>query len=271
MTSNLSYTLWREEHKSILERLPDKQVLFFFSGGKDSSLAMDFVLRAAQEFGFDFMAHAGAFPVHRYADGERERIGSYWSRRGVDIIWHEIAETDEEIKDAANPCLPCRDLRRKVLKTILTKYVEDWKSLFLIISYSLWDIVGYSLEHILTDILTHIEKGDGPEKGKRFIETAQRFYPLLKMKEGYTIFRPLIKFNGNDILKLIEDESIPILSIPCKFSAFRPKRIFEKYYEVMGLHFDYKRVFDFAKNALHLPDASSYSSLEKDEYLLNVF
>ena len=109
------------------------------------------------------------------------------------------------------------------------------------------------------------------EKSKRFMETAQRFYPIIKMKEGYTVFRPLIKFNGSDIQKALEKEKIPVLSIPCEFRDFRPKRIFENYYKKMGLRFDYDRVFHFAKQSLNLPDLSSYTSMAKEEYISNVF
>jgi len=272
MESGINYPRWEEEHKSILETFCDKNVLVLFSGGKDSSVAMDLILRAGKRFGFDFEAHGGAFPVHRYPDEEKRRIESYWNKRGVDIIWHDMGETDGYIKDATNPCLPCQKLRKRMLKTNLAKLVDDWESLVLVVCYTLWDIVGYSVEHILADIFSDSEKEVRAEKdNKRFMETAQRFYPLLKMKEGYTIFRPLIKYNGNDVLKLIEQESIPILSIPCKFKGFRPKRVFEGYYQTMGIHFDYDKVFDFAKRSLSLPDVSTYTSIDKEEYLLKLF
>ena len=68
MSLEISYSHWRDEFISILESFSDKKVFLLFSGGKDSSLALDFLLRAKEEFGFGFEAHAGAFPVHRYTD-----------------------------------------------------------------------------------------------------------------------------------------------------------------------------------------------------------
>jgi tRNA(Ile)-lysidine synthase TilS/MesJ len=91
------------------------------------------------------------------------------------------------------------------------------------------------------------------------------------MKEGYQVFRPLIKYNNDDILKVITQENLPTLSIPCKFKDFRPKRILEKYYEKMGLRFDYNQLIDFAVKALNLPNISSFTSMEKEDYLGNVF
>jgi len=271
MSLEISYSHWRDEFRSILESFSDKKVFLLFSGGKDSSLALDFILRAGEEFGFNFEAHAGAFPVHRYTEKEKRRIESYWRKRGADIIWHELGETDDYISNSVNPCLPCRELRRKALQTMLPQKVDEWERVVLVTSYSLWDIVSYTMEHILSDLFSNSESRIDNEKNKRFVETAQRYYPALKMKEGYTVFRPLIKHNGSDILKLIEQGGIPILSIPCRFSGFRPKRILEKYYEKMGLHFNYKDLLDFVKKSLDLPDISSYTSMEKEEYLRHVF
>jgi len=271
MNSKVSYSRWSEAHKSFLKSLSDKNIVMLFSGGKDSSLAMDLISRAGKEFGFDFEAHAGAFPVHRYTEPEKKRIESYWGKRDIKIFWHKLAETDDQLGNAENPCLPCQKLRKKMLSTLLSEMVDDWKSLVLIVSYSLWDIVSYSIENVLTDVFVDFKNEKRAEKNRRFLETGQRFYPILRMKGGYTIFRPLIACNGHDILEMLGKSGIPSLSIPCKFSEFRPKRILEKYYEKMGMSFDYSRVFDFAKESLNLPDLSSYTSMEKEEYLLHLF
>jgi tRNA(Ile)-lysidine synthase TilS/MesJ len=271
MNSELSYHHWKKEHESILGSLPGKDVFLLFSGGKDSSLTLYLISRAADEFGFDFEAHAGAYPVHRYTDAEKKRIESYWNKRGVDIIWHDVGETDDYIENTANPCLPCQRVRKKKLNSILTNSTRDWGALCMIPSFSLWDIASYSLEYLLGDIYSSPDQEVNGQKSKRFIEIAQRFYPLLKMKEGYMVFRPILKYNNGDILKMIEQEQIPVLSIPCRFRGFRPKRVLQQYYEKMGLVFDYDQVLGFAKKSLDLPDISSYASIEKEEYLLNVF
>jgi len=268
MSSAIDYHKWKEEHRSILKTFFDKNVLVLFSGGKDSSLALDLILRAKKEFGFDFKAHAGAYPVHRYQSKEKKTIESYWNRRGIELQWHDLGKTDDYIKNEINPCLKCQMLRKKMLKTILGDMVNDWENLVLVAGYSLWDIVSYSIEHILNDLFSNsVDSGNN----KRFMETAQRFYPLLKMKEGYTVFRPMIRYNSDDILKAIKEAGIPTLSIPCEFKEFRPKRVLERYYQKTGIHFDYDKVFDFARRSLGLPDINTYTSIDKDEYLLNLF
>lgn len=267
----LSYSKWKENHKSILASLQDKNNYMLFSGGKDSSVTMDFLLRASKDFGFDFEAHAATFPVHRYSNEEKDRIGSYWSKQGVNIIWHNPNVNDDYINNSTSPCLACQELRKKILKEILTGLTEDWNKLVLIVSYSLWDIVSYSVEHLLSEIFSDPDNKTDAERNSRFKETAQRFYPMLKMKEGYTIFRPLIKYNNDDILRVISQKDIPTLSIPCKFKHLRPKKILESYYESMNLQFDYNHVFDFARKSLDLPDKSSYASIKKEEYLRRIF
>ena len=170
MNSAVDYFSWKEENKSILETFSDKNVIMLFSGGKDSSLAMDLILRAGREFGFYFDVHAGAFPVHRYLDTERERIESYWDKRGIDIIWHKVAETDGDINNASNPCFPCRKLRRGLLKTIVTDAGYDIGSIVFIVGFSLWDIVGYSVEHILAGVFSDSKRTAGAAKNQRFLE-----------------------------------------------------------------------------------------------------
>ncbi len=271
MCSDLSYTRWKAEYKLILESFCDKNIIMLFSGGKDSSVAMDLIHKAREEFGFDFTAHTGTFPVHRYTIEEKKGIESYWIKQGVSIIWHDMGKTDDDLKNSENPCLLCQERRKKLLKSILTCSIKDWHSLVLIVGYSLWDIVSYSLEHLLSDIFSNPDQGIGVEKNKRFKETSQRFYPLLTMEDGYQVFRPLIKYNNDDILKVITQKNIPTLSIPCKFKDFRPKRILEKYYERMDMRFNYNQLIDFAIKSLNLPDISFYTSIEKENYLLNFF
>lgn len=271
MEYELAYNRWKEEFRPVLEELSEKDVKLLFSGGKDSSVAMDFLLRAGREFGFAFEAHAGAFPVHRYTAVEKKRLESYWRSRGQQIIWHQPDPTDDGLKSAENPCRYCQQLRKNLMKLILFDTVRDWEILTLVINYSIWDIVSYSIEHILGNLYAQKTEKESTEINKRFLETAQRFYPLLRMKEGYTVFRPILRLNADIIRKIIADNRIPILSVPCQFKEYRPKRLLENYYDKMGLRFDYNNVMKFAREALHLPEASTFIRIEKDEYLKNIF
>jgi len=260
------YRDWKNLHKHFLATLPESEILMLFSGGKDSSAALDLLAQAAAEFGFEPLVHGGAYPVHRYSLEERKRISGYWEERGTKIQWHELAADDSAIENTKNPCGACQEMRKKMLARFLEKRVSQWDKLVIVTSYSLWDLVSYSLEQVLGNMLN----SDG-NTGKRFKETAQRFFPVLHMKEGYKVFRPLVTINDTDIQKHLDQQQIPILTTACKFGPLRPKRILENYYKSAGLRFDYGKLINFAEKSLDMPSALSYEFIGREEYIGKLF
>jgi tRNA(Ile)-lysidine synthase TilS/MesJ len=271
MAKFIDYSSWKQEHSFTLEALRGKRVFLLFSGGKDSSVCLHLLLEAGREFGFSFEAHAGAFPFHRYSASEKERISSYWQARGATILWHDVAQDDACLEVADNPCSSCQNIRRQKLNAVLMKTVEEWSKLVVVVSYTLWDVVSYAAEYLLAGVFCKADERDSRDVQKRFVETSQRFYPFLPMKEGYSVFRPLLRYNECDVLKTVEEEGIPILRIPCNFKDSRPKRTLESYYARMGLRFDYDQVFNFAKQTMGLPDAEAFVGMDKEKYLTKVF
>ena len=271
MNHGLNYSQWEMEHRSILENFPKKEIFFLFSGGKDSSLAMDFLLRAGKEFGFSFEAHAGAFPIHRYGQEEQNRISSYWQGRGISPVWHNLAETDAILETTEKPCLACQSIRKQMLRPFLSKQVKNWHNLVIVTSYSLWDLVSYGVEQMLTGLLRDQQEEAGDRNKRRMMETAQRFHPFRRMKEGYAVFRPLVRYNGHDIRHQVEKDGIPTLRTPCRFGDHRPKRLLEKYYEKLDMGFDYDKLLDYAKQSLNFPDESEWAAMDRDEYLGEYF
>jgi tRNA(Ile)-lysidine synthase TilS/MesJ len=134
-------------------------------------------------------------------------------------------------------------------------------------------LVSATIEHILgasysaADSLPAVRSKSIEE---RFFETSQRFYPLLKLSNGFSVFKPLIHFNDQDILEIISREKIPILSTACRYQEYRPKRLFAQYYTRMNLNFDFDRVLDFAKTSLNLPEKDFFTQMEKDRYLRKI-
>jgi hypothetical protein len=271
MTYTIDYPLWKEEHAPILETMKGKEVFLLYSGGKDSSACMHLLLKAGNESGFSFKAHAGAFPVDRYTEAEKNRLTGYWQGRGVDILWYDLGKDAAWIETAENPCVSCQKLRREMLNHVLKSTVNDWGNLVLVVSYSLWDVVSYAAEYLLGGLFAKSNGQVSPDMEKRFQETSQRFFPFLRMKEGYSVFRPLIRYNGCDVLKTVEEEKIPLLGVPCRFKDFRPKRILETYYTKMGLRFNYDDVVSFARQTMGLRDGASYADMDKEKYLTSLF
>ena len=108
-------------------------------------------------------------------------------------------------------------------------------------------------------------------KERRKLETMQRFHAFLKMNDGYTVFRPLLRYNGTDIEYEVEKNHIPTLATPCRFGDQRPKRVLENYYRQLGTSFDYNRLLEYARQALSFPDASTWTAMTRKEYLGKYF
>ena len=270
-TQHFDYFLWRKNESNFLQSLKEKEVWLLFSGGKDSSLSFFFLYKASQDFNFSFQVHAGAFPKHRYVKNEMNKIDSYWAEKGFNIHWHDIENSDEALETAPDPCFVCQRLRKKLLFDVVGSNCKNLENLVIVISYDLSDLVSYTLEYLTSGIYAKQDNSDGQFSKKRFIEVSHRFYPVLKMDKGYTIYRPLLRYNEQEVIRIVKKASIPILTTPCRYASYRPKRTLAAYYKAMGLHFDYDSVFGFAKEHLGLLSAGGYTSMRQEKYLKSVF
>ena len=195
----------------------------------------------------------------------------YWQGRGITPVWHEPSETDAILEMAENPCFACQSIRKKMLRPFLSKQVKNWNNLIIVTSYSLWDLISYGVEQMLTTLLRDLQEKDVRMNKRRLMETAQRFHPFLRMKEGYAVFRPLVRYNGRDIRHQIEKDDIPTLRTPCRYGDSRPKRLLEKYYEKLEMGFDYDKLLDYARESLRFPETSEWTAMDRDEYLDEYF
>lgn len=273
MTSRLEYSLWKKDNQPILKELSHKKALILFSGGKDSSVVLSLMQKAQKEFNFSFETHGVIFPTNVYSDKDIKAINDYWRQRNIRITWHESEVSDdclaEAVKEGRSPCLACIQMKKKILSSHLREMISDRHS-SIVMSYSLWDLVSAMLEHITKSIFcdkNYVKAVKEKKPEERFIETAQRFYPLLKLKEGPAIYKPLIKINDQDIAQYISENEIPLTTIPCAYKDFRPKRILAAYYGKSDLYFEYDKVFDFSKMAFGLPDKSYYEELDMKKYI----
>ena len=276
MKSTLNYETWVNHNEEYLKKLHDKRVFVTYAGGKDASVILHFLIQAREEFGFEFETHAAMFPTHVYTKDEVHKLDSYWKARGISINWHPINENESAFEMAkqngTNPCEVCHSTKRKRFLEYLNDTTTDWDSLVIIVGWSLWDLVGYSLEYLFGSVYAD---RDALYQGKsikdRHYRTSQRFYPMLKMKEGYSLYKPLLRYNDQDIKMVIHENQIPILTTDCKYKDFRPKRLFADCYIKMDLYFDYDKVIKFAQESLDLQKASAYTSLDKEDFIMSIF
>lgn len=273
--ADLTYERFIRDNEEYLKTFCDKRVYVAYAGGKDAAVILHFFTRAKEEFNFDFETHAAMFPVHVFTKDEVDKLDSYWKNRGVQITWHTVNKNEEAFQTAlqqgTNPCEVCHAAKREHFLEYLIRTVTDWDSAALILGWSLWDIVSYTLEYILGSVYADREAlYQGKTIKERFFRTTQRFYPMLQMKEGYALYKPLLRYNDQEIVKVVRDNEIPLLTTDCKFKDYRPKRYFAESYLKMNMYFDYDRVMKFAHEALKLEKPSSYEVLNKEEFITSI-
>ena len=281
MSQKLNYKRWLNDNKDFLSQFSGKKLFILFSGGKDCTLILDYLLEAQKEFNFSCEVHAGRYPNHIFTDDEVKKLDSYWKGRNVNIHWHKIADNDDEftaaINKGINPCTVCHTNKREYMSNFIFSNYDDLKKLIIVVSFTLWDIVSYSLENLLFNIFV-----DQPDKNTnffgsantirdRYFQTSQRFYPYMNIKNSFSIYRPFIRYNEQEIAEAIKEKNIPLSTGTCLYKSSRPKRIFSDCYEKMDLSFDYERVVSFSKTALELHDISDYNDVNIKEYLANIF
>ena len=276
MRSVLDYVTWVNDNREHLKTFSDKRVFVTYAGGKDASAILHFLIQARKDFSFEFETHAAMFPTHVYTNDEVRKLDSYWKARDVHITWHPIPANESAFEIAkqkgTNPCEVCHAAKRKSFLEYLNQTTTDWASLVIVYGVTLWDLVSYSLEYLLGGVYAN---GDNMFQGKniddRYFSTGQRFYPMLKMKEGYSLFKPLLRYNDQDIKKVIHDNQIPISTIDCKYKGYRPKRLFADCYIQMDLYFDYDKVLKFARESLNLQEPTAYTNISRENFITSIF
>lgn len=274
MNRRLSHAQWQSLHQETLETFNGKNLVVSYSGGKDSSLLLDYLLRSRKDFGYGIQAHGVAFPSHVFLPEEQTRLAQYWEDRGLPIVWHDPGNRKDEdlgkmVDTGDSPCVICSRVKKDRLLAHFQTGESPLDTLVVVIGYTLWDLASASVEHILRTRFGH--GGDGTFQGRkpeeRFLEIAQRFYPLLELNNGLTIFKPLIRYNDPDIARVVADKGIPITTQPCRFKSYRPKRQLSEYYRLFGLNFTYEEVYAFARQTFDIPDLAHFEQMDLTRYV----
>jgi len=273
----ISFEHWIDDNRNELNKLRNKELIMAYSGGKDSSVVLHFLEKASEIYNFKIEAHGIIIPEHVLTQEERKKLDKFWQQRGITISWHSINDADKKLSDAPeqgiSPCLICNRTKKNELIQYFKRNKPDWGNLVMVISYSLWDLVSACIEHITGGIFADQQfstavKGKTPEE--RFMEIAQRFYPLIKLKNGMSIFKPLIYYNDQDILETVKVNDLPLTIPTCTHKEYRPKRGFALYYHKMDHHFNYEKVLKFAQKSLQIPKLDIYSEMPSEVYLKEV-
>ncbi len=274
MPNPLSYSNWQSFHHDTLKTFTGKDIVISYSGGKDSSILVDFFLRAQPIYGFTLHVHAVAFPTHVFPFEDKEALDQYWQDRGVNIVWHGPgthcdADLDRLFDEKKSPCVLCSQAKKSSLFTHFKTQDTCWENLVIVIGYTLWDLASATIEHALRTGFGQGSAGSyqGRRPEDRFLEIAQRFYPLLTLSSGLSVFKPLIRYNDTDIADLTRTCDIPLTRGNCRFKSYRPKRLLAEYYSLFGLHFTYDDVYAFAQKAFDMPKIDFFRKIPMKDYV----
>ena len=156
MSKMIRYSNWKKEYRTILGGFSDKTVVLAYSGGKDSSVVLNLMNKAQKEFGFHMEVHGVVFPNHVLTGDEQNRLKQYWEKQDIQIHWHESSIAETELSNAVNkgeiPCRVCNKAKKKVLINYFKETHSNLGSIVIVMSYSLWDLVSATVEHILGSI-----------------------------------------------------------------------------------------------------------------------
>ena len=87
---SIEYEQWLNDNKSSLEKLRNKELILAYSGGKDSSVVLHFLEKAARTFDFKLEAKGIIIPEHVLTEIERKKLDTYWQKRGINIFWQKV-------------------------------------------------------------------------------------------------------------------------------------------------------------------------------------
>ena len=262
---------WQADNKQYLEACSGREIAVAFSGGKDSSVCLLFLNRLKNKYRFTVKAYLYGFPVHRYSDNFHITLKEYWDNQGVKIDYRRAEEKDSILEKSPNPCRVCQNVRKNQLLELFKLYQNNVSKLVLVSGHSLWDLAGYAVNRLVASELITESKLEEAAGEERFAEVAQRFYPFLTMPEGYSVYRPMLFLNQDEIDNVITEELIPILNVPCKYTNSRPKKVLGGYFSEFGYKFSYEKVMEFAKKRLNIPSKLEFEKLSHKEYLSKNF
>lgn len=258
-----------------LEACSGRFVAVTFSAGKDSSACLHLLASVQARYGFKLGAFLFAYPKHRYTPGTLDPIEAYWRPRLDRYVVLESDIDDRIIDEAAaageNPCRPCQDIRKRALPRIFALAGSAPAQTVIVSGHSLWDLAGYALNRFAEEELASSGSAEPGAKEDRFLEISQRFYAYLTMPEGYSVYRPMLVLNADEIESICEENSLPLLPVPCRYSQQRPKKVLGSYFERFGFSFTYDGVVEFARRFLGIPERKEIERTGRDEYLTKRF
>ncbi len=247
-----------------------KDVLVYFSAGKDSSALVDLLLdfRKKRDLNYRVKGVMLQFPQHSVKAGGIERVLGYWKERNVDIdlIGSEIPDEVLDNKEHANPCYTCIKKKGEIMMPYVKSKYRSLTDLTIVTGHHLVDTNDYLIELLLLKECDDIPRYDVEE---RRILLGWRIYPMLdfRSQDGPLVVRPLMNIHPDDITKYVQHLEIPLGEgdIGCKHLAKSPKRFYFMFMEFAGTRgLSQNRVMEIAEQLDVLPRPEEWISQPRE-------
>jgi len=221
-----------EKHISRYDLIPENAFVFVLdSGGKDSG-AMSYLFReyAKKRPDLELEYINVVFPQMVFGSNIEE-INNKIMRISKEFapFKSRIPETSYEMLEKTdNPCLLCKQVRRRAIAEIVAKKGGD--SIIIATGHNNYDLLAYFIEFFSISPNELVGRGLDYDNLSNIIirdddlEHFSRFFPKLELNSGIILIKPMLVFNRLEINNILKRAGIPAILCNCPYANHRPKR-----------------------------------------------
>lgn len=252
----------------IRNHIEGKHAVLFWSGGYDSTFLYNLFIKNRLYNVADLSIVIIRCPQEIY-DGKRvKKALDFLSLLPVRVYCFEPQEEIAADIEFSKACSVCKRIRRtailKALEDIRSK-ATDGKEILLVTGHNLDDLASYYLENVTYGLDKNSDK-----YRERFIETANKLFPVFDYGDNLKIYRPLIKFTKKQMLEIFSDSENAELTLcnkKCRWLRQR-KRLLQEYLSATDVRLDYNLIEKNFKSRFVMPTDDEFKSLPVVTYLL---
>ena len=236
-----------EEYISECDLLPkNAQVYVLVSGGKDST-AMSYLFKEyakkRKDLKLEFLNVV--FPQMVFGKQKKEITAAIKKiSKGLKNFTSKTAETSyEQLKLTTNPCLLCKQVRRKIIAETIAKKNKKDNRIIIATAHNNYDLLAYFVEFFGISNKELAEKGIdyGQLHNIKFkdeqLEHFSHFFPKLELDSGVALIKPMLVFGRPEIEGMfcrMFNLKKPVFTAgcgvagflePCPYAKERPKRV----------------------------------------------
>jgi len=261
MTSKINKLLEISQHEVM-----NKNVLYFWSGGNDSSLLLRMFLHENIMKYCRLTIIVIPFPQHCYSTENFNMTLEYFKGKGIDVKFLATESKIDENIPYSDACPLCKRIRRDRFLEYFNPIVEQGD--VIITGHNLSDLMSYYIEmHIM-----NLKHESQELYHNRYLEVSNKFLQSYIAENDVVIFRPLLHLlqsEVNETLKnpLYANYPLEIITKDC-FWGNQRKRLLQDYFFKASVEPTFDSVYALMSEKFGIPSLSDFRTLPFDTYLL---